>query len=591
MAIPLVNVWKPSTPDNGLTLKFVDFSVDIKRKHGVATVVLVYEEVNNKDYRREIVGPINRVYPAALKALPQNQVLRFTKFFDEKRLDLEFGRREKIVKEMIKQKEKEFEQKLTSKEKNEIDSVFQKKDLKHSDLEDLVAKYGVTTYIKKLLGDIPDTHPIHKERILKLKNPEQYWNNKKKKPTSTAQSISRWYDEKDEPKNKVASNIYKEVFDKYLLELQLEQKEEIKEKAIQKKDLGIYGYKTAGEMLAERLAETGITTKELADAAEFADTSMIQKQIKGLRDITRDQAIIYAKVFGCTPSDILFPAPQIPIWGSLDFLRYANHTFAAHEPPTVTLPWSPGEIYPDAKLPSVLVPSSIYRPDIKAIQVRSKGSSLDGNVLFYYASNNIEQDCLNRLCFVGIAETALDASSENRYYVGIYENYRGKIRVINPDPFGKEALDKDASNPRNKHNKNKPDNNLVLNEYWTDDIEFATPIVAIINPEKIKHDKYSAELFKKNTAIFDAVRKQEQARILNAERKFKEAQMLKEKSKGISEKIQQDVESLNKRIEHIHSQLDKQKGIDEIIRPRLVKDLQEKVSMRASMERLRDKIA
>ena len=39
----------------------------------------------------------------------------------------------------------------------------------------------------------------------------------------------------------------------------------------------------------------------------------------GERDITREHAFRYSRLFGCDPANILFPSPQIPVWANVDF--------------------------------------------------------------------------------------------------------------------------------------------------------------------------------------------------------------------------------------------------------------------------------
>ena len=72
------------------------------------------------------------------------------------------------------------------------------------------------------------------------------------------------------------------------------------------------------------------------------------------------------------------------------------------------LPFNAGELIPAKSYAGVkenefvTVPRDIYRPDVKAVQVRSDGSALDGMVLFYYKStNDVRQDCIGRLSIIG----------------------------------------------------------------------------------------------------------------------------------------------------------------------------------------------
>jgi len=502
----LVNEWKPYNPSRGVisTLKFTHAHISIAQDD--ALVELHFIDKDKEDLWREIVGPTEDVYTTSLTYIPRNEVIKFSRIFDEKRIN------------------------------SVVDKLLMKEPMRA--IRDAIKVPPAPTTRKEI-------EEFMKQDSLSGNAQKEINRMKEHQEVVTARRL-----------NKTLQKYISKVF--YAKNKQSTLKEEEDKKI--KKLLGIYGYKTPGEMLADRIAQTGITTTELAKIHGFADTSMIQKHIKGHREISRDQAVIYAKVFGCDPADILFPAPQIPMWGTVDFLRFHEHAFDARDPLEVTLPWSPGEIYPDTNLPSVLVPRDIYRPDIKAIKVVSKGSSLNENVLFYYSTNNIEQDCLNKLSIVGTLETSLDGSGDHRYYVGIFESHRGKTRLINPDPFGKEHLDNDPNNPRNESAKKhpdrnyKPDNENVIGP--NEVIDFATPIVAMINPEKIKQDKYSAELFKKSSEVYEATRITERQQRLGAQlRYYDETAKLEDKQKKLYQRIEKEREKLMDQLYHINNQI------------------------------------
>ena len=247
-------------------------------------------------------------------------------------------------------------------------------------------------------------------------------------------------------------------------------------------DLGFFNYQNPNQILADKIRSS---TKDISEIAEKVGLhiSMVSKQMKGQREITRDHAFAYAAFFGCDPADILFAAPQIPIWSTVNFLDYTK----------ADMPFNPGECVAQiGKREQVVVPRDIYRPDIKAVKVNSPGSYLDGMVLFYYAASDVKQDCYGRLSIVGDEEDTDDELMEElrfgekqRYYIGILEKYKGKAKLLNPDPYAKENLPKEQGDIIV--------NNIVPN--------FAAPIVGIVNPNQIKKDKHSSKLFKSNDKI------------------------------------------------------------------------------------------
>ena len=294
-------------------------------------------------------------------------------------------------------------------------------------------------------------------------------------------------------------------------------------------DLGFFNYQNPNQILADKIRSS---TKDISEIAEKVGLhiSMVSKQMKGQREITRDHAFAYARFFGCDPADILFAAPQIPIWSTVDFLNFKEHN----------MPFNPGEcVTVTDKREYVVCPRDIYRPDIKAVKVNSPGSYLDGMVLFYYASSDVKQDCLGRLSIVGDQDDTDDElmkelrfGEKQRYYIGILEQYKGKTKLLNPDPYAKESLPKEQGD-------------IIINNITP---SFASPIVGIVNPNQIKKDKHSSKLFKHNDEILKTTRMTEQKLI--EQMKIKELTLQKQ-AHELEHKLKKEIENQIKKHEQL----------------------------------------
>jgi len=300
-------------------------------------------------------------------------------------------------------------------------------------------------------------------------------------------------------------------------------------------DLGFFNYQNPNQILADKIRSS---TKDISEIAEKVGLhiSMVSKQMKGQREITRDHAFAYARFFGCDPADILFAAPQIPIWSTVDFLNFKEHN----------MPFNPGEcVTVTDKREYVVCPRDIYRPDIKAVKVNSPGSYLDGMVLFYYASSDVKQDCLGRLSIVGDQDDTDDElmkelrfGEKQRYYIGILEQYKGKTKLLNPDPYAKESLPKEQGD-------------IIINNITP---SFASPIVGIVNPNQIKKDKHSSKLFKHNDEILKTTRMTEQKLI--EQMKIKELTMQKQ-AHELEHKLKKEIENQIKKHEQLVIEMEK----------------------------------
>ena len=217
-------------------------------------------------------------------------------------------------------------------------------------------------------------------------------------------------------------------------------------------DEKIYQSLTPAEILTQRLALTNVSVPQLAAALKF-DISTVYHHIRGTRDVDRKAALRYASYFNCDPSDILFPPIKIPLTGTCDFIK----NYKDLKPCEVEIKYKEVE--------NVLCPRDFYTnaKEIKAIKINSVNSVYNNHIAYYYYSEKKEADCENKICFVGVDNGLTILEGNTDYYIGIYENYRGDTKILNPDPYrNKEVI---LENPK---------------------IKFITPIVGIVNIEKVQ---------------------------------------------------------------------------------------------------------
>jgi len=221
--------------------------------------------------------------------------------------------------------------------------------------------------------------------------------------------------------------------------------------------LTVFPYKPAytNEKLHEEIQKTFYGgAKEFAEKSN-KDYSNIHKELKGKRKVSLNQAIEYAKVLNCDPAKFLFEDLNTKVWASVDFLHGKKNSAEVVYPP--------GQLKFLAEDQYTKVPRDIWRPLIRCVTVRSKGSFLDRHNLFYYKSKDTNPpNCHGKLCLIGIENVEDSVLPDyTAYFVGIYEEgLGGKINIANPDPFAKSKyILKD-----------------VLN------ISIVAPIVSIVNP-------------------------------------------------------------------------------------------------------------
>ena len=266
---------------------------------------------------------------------------------------------------------------------------------------------------------------------------------------------------------------------------------------------GLYNIKTPAQLLADKVAASGITGPKLAEEAGVNESS-VSRHLLGVMDISRDAAFKYSKVLGCDPSELLFNPLQIPIWGEVDTQeakgsgRYPVHA---------------GEIIGYSKQEYTLCPREIYRPDVKSVRINSENSFYHNQVVFYYNSNEpIVFE--NQLVIVGVRlKTPIDKQDRFRYFFGIYRKNKNNktVDILNPDPDAHDITPYEQDENENSWDDLK--SIYKLNRNVIDDIkpEFVAPVVALVNHDEIKekenfirdHNKFynearTTDIFSKN---------------------------------------------------------------------------------------------
>lgn len=302
-----------------------------------------------------------------------------------------------------------------------------------------------------------------------------------------------------------------------------------------------YSIADTAEQLSTQLYINNFDDKSFADKAEknFAN---VWKEVRGKRNISVDQAIHYAQVLNCDPVDLLFNELRCEIWGSVDLLS-ANE-IGDHN-------YSPGEIwYYDNE--TVTVPRDIYRPSIKAIKINSKGSVYHNHIIFYYKGSDTK-NYHGKLVIIGKKfvheEFGID---EVRYYYGIYENARGKINILNPDPFAQQKI--------------------VIEDVV--DPLFVSPVVAIVDPV----------ITKKSNRVKSAIlRKDIQEKLDNLEKTLLETKNIlfkltnKKENNPVKRKYQEILNQYENLLNNVDNKINsKKKSFEDFVSDKEIKNIKRK---------------
>ena len=273
-----------------------------------------------------------------------------------------------------------------------------------------------------------------------------------------------------------------------------------------KKDgYGIYDLNDPSELLQRKLISSGMKQKDLASLAGVDETTLY-RHLKGTFEISRDSAVKYAKALGCDPVEILFNNLNVPIWGTTNTLEMSMlDKFSVYASEITTLTETSKTGYSVAQCPR-----EIYRPDIKAIKIKSESSVYNNYVAYYYNSTEpvIFED---EMVIVGTKiKNFSDKEVRLRYFIGIYKkNKNGKtvdLQSIDPDVINVEGVTPDED----FHTFDDVVGMVEQEKYVIEDItpEFVAPVVALVQNNKI-YNPIRSEILKAYETIYTKNRKEE----------------------------------------------------------------------------------
>jgi hypothetical protein len=171
------------------------------------------------------------------------------------------------------------------------------------------------------------------------------------------------------------------------------------------------------------------------DLAVDGGLSSLYNYIQGKRELPKSKAEEYAKLLGLAPQTLMFDTKMIPCWG---FVNLHKQTADVH-----SNRYAPGEIRYNEDVYTVACPAELYRYDIKAIQIDFDKTAYHGMLAYYYETSSNDATALNnKICMIRTYEPLEDEKGNKfgpdkgyyKYYLGIYQIYGTKKRILNLDP-------------------------------------------------------------------------------------------------------------------------------------------------------------
>lgn len=149
--------------------------------------------------------------------------------------------------------------------------------------------------------------------------------------------------------------------------------------------------------------------------------------------LLKKKAIEYAEKINVDPASLMFDAPQMTCWSNVNLSNgkvFVPDLFETHE-----------------------APRELFSDDLKAIKVVGPETSpFNGWIAYYDHKNTIDANAHNKFCYV--RERILGGPQEDdylideyRYYLGVYQIYGTKRRILNIDPTAETKIIKQDVRP------------------------------------------------------------------------------------------------------------------------------------------------
>jgi len=220
------------------------------------------------------------------------------------------------------------------------------------------------------------------------------------------------------------------------------------------------------------------------------DLSTFYKHIRGDLELTKRKAMEYGEAINIAPQALMFNPMRIIIWGNVNLTH--NVTYSGYNDQLDPLlgknfpeVHTTGSIYLPEKIESVIAPAELYRVDLKAVKVKSKESIYNNFVAYYYEADKVPDDINNKLCLVREWK-----NKGHNYYLGIYQIYGTKKRILNPDPTS--------------------ENKIIAADVKPD---LVAPIISFTKPEALEADKMLSTNLKDTQKLGKLIRDEEVSRI------------------------------------------------------------------------------
>ena len=187
--------------------------------------------------------------------------------------------------------------------------------------------------------------------------------------------------------------------------------------------------------------------------------STLYKVLKGDLELTKKKAIEYAEKINVDPASLMFDAPQMTCWSNVNLKNgkvFIPDYFETHE-----------------------APRELYSEDLKAIKVVGPDTSPFNNWIAYYDhKNTIDADAHNKFCYVrerilGGPQQDDYLIDEYKYYLGIFQIYGTKKRILNIDPTAEMRIIK---------NDVRPDAVSIIKSFKPENI--AAEVIPIVEAKK-----------------------------------------------------------------------------------------------------------